>query len=112
MAFLADTPASHLAGAFKESVGGARKKCRHCMASFETMNACFTEEKFTLRNGLDHEEQLKLIENAPTKFLKYYSKLFGLTVGQSWKKRLILMFANNYLKMLCTSFWRASFLTN
>lgn len=97
MAFLADTPASHLAGAFKESVGGARKKCRHCMASFETMNECFTEEEFTLRNGLDHEEQLKLK---------------GLTVGQSWKKHLILMFANNYLKMLCTSFWRTSFLTN
>lgn len=78
MAFLADTPASHLAGAFKESLGGARKKCHHCMASFETMNECFTEEEFTLRNGLDHEEQLKLIENAPTRFLKYYSKLFGV----------------------------------
>ena len=79
LALLADTPASHLAGAFKESVGGARKKCRHCMASFETMNECFTEEEFTLRNELDHEEQLKFIENAPTKFLKeYYSMLFGV----------------------------------
>ena len=32
-----------------------------------------------LRNELDHEEQLNLIENAPTKFFKeYYSKLFGV----------------------------------
>lgn len=59
MALLADTPASHLAGAFKESVDGTGKKCRHCMASFETMNEYFTEEEFTLRNELDHEEQLK-----------------------------------------------------
>ena len=79
LALLADTPSSHLAGAFKESVGGARKKCRHCMASFKMMNECFTEEEFTLRKELDHEERLKLIENMPTKFLKeYYSMLFGV----------------------------------
>lgn len=79
LALLADTPASHLAGAFKEGVGGARKKCRHCMASFEDMNECFTEEEFSLRNKNNHEEQLKLIENAPNKFLReYYSKLFGV----------------------------------
>ena len=79
LALLADTPASHLAGAFKESVGGARRKCRHCMATFETMNEWFTEEEFLLRNKDDHEEQLNLMENTPSKFLKeYYSMFFGV----------------------------------
>lgn len=78
LALLADTPASHQVGAFKEIVGGARKKCRHCIASYKTMNECFTEE-FALRNENNHGEQLKLIENVPTKFLKeYYSMLFGV----------------------------------
>lgn len=76
---LADTPASNLGAGFKESVGGARRKCRHCMTDYEKMQEFFTEEDFTLRNAEDHEEHLKLIENAPTKFLKeYYSKLFGV----------------------------------
>ena len=34
LAVVADTPASQLLGAFKESVGGAKRKCRHCMADF------------------------------------------------------------------------------
>ena len=77
LAVLADTAASNLGGGFKESVGGARRKCRHCMATYESMQECFTEEEFTLRNAEDHEEHLKWLENAPTKFLKeYYSKHF------------------------------------
>ena len=37
LAFLADTPVSQSAGGFKEGFGGAKRKCRHCMATFETM---------------------------------------------------------------------------
>ena len=33
LVFLADTPASNLGAGFKESVGGARRKCCHCMAT-------------------------------------------------------------------------------
>ena len=79
LAFLADTPACNVGAGFKESVGGARKKCRHCDATYETMQECFSEEDFTLRCKQDHEEQLKRLEKAPNKFLReYYSKLFGI----------------------------------
>lgn len=37
LAVIADTPASQAVGYFKESVGGARRKCRHCVASWEKM---------------------------------------------------------------------------
>ena len=32
VAFVGDTPAVNLAGGFKEGVGGAMRKCRHCLA--------------------------------------------------------------------------------
>ena len=79
LAFLADTPASNVGAGFKENVGGARKKCRHCCATYETMQECFSGEEFTLRCKQGHEEQLKRLEKAPNKFLReYYSKLFGI----------------------------------
>lgn len=79
LAFLADTPASNLGAGFKESVGGARRKCRHCMATYETMQEYFTEEEFTLRCKDSHEEQLQRLESAPSQFLReYYSKIFGV----------------------------------
>ena len=80
LALLADTPASNLGGGFKESVSGAFRKCRLCMATFDTMQELFTEEVFTLRSKEDHASHLELIENAPSKFLKqYYSKKCGIT---------------------------------
>ena len=33
VAFVGDTPAVNLAGGFKEGVGRAMRKCRHCMAT-------------------------------------------------------------------------------
>lgn len=33
VAFLGDTPAVNMAGGFKEGVGRAMRKCRHCMAT-------------------------------------------------------------------------------
>lgn len=32
VAFVGDTPAVNMAGGFKEGVGRAWRKCRHCMA--------------------------------------------------------------------------------
>ena len=32
VAFVGDTPAVNMAGGFKEGVGGAMRKCRHCLA--------------------------------------------------------------------------------
>lgn len=79
LAVLADTPASQAAGGFKESVGGARRKCRHCMANFESMQDFFSEEDFMCRDRELHETQLNDIENAESKFLKnFFSKNFGI----------------------------------
>ena len=33
LAFVADTPAAAKVGGFKEGVGGAERKCRHCMCT-------------------------------------------------------------------------------
>ena len=79
LAFLADTPASQSAGGFKEGVGGAKRKCRHCMATFETMQEFFEEDLFQLRDHDDHEEQLWDIENAQNKYLRqYFCKEYGI----------------------------------
>ncbi|XP_068735393.1 uncharacterized protein [Montipora capricornis] len=43
LAFLADTPASHTSAGFKEGVGSARRKCRHCIATFDSMQEYFEE---------------------------------------------------------------------
>ena len=58
LAVIADTPASQLLGGFKESVGGAKRKCRHCMANFEDMQSKFREEEYELRNQAMHDYHL------------------------------------------------------
>lgn len=50
LALLADTSTSYLARAFKGSIGGARKMCRHSMTSFEDMNEHLMEGEFSSRN--------------------------------------------------------------
>ena len=79
LAVLAETPASQSLGGYKEGVGGARCKCRHCMTDWETMQEPFTEEEFLLRNHTLHQQQLSDIENAGLPFLKnYFSKQYGI----------------------------------
>ncbi|XP_020909444.1 uncharacterized protein LOC110247358 [Exaiptasia diaphana] len=91
LAVLADTPASQCAGGFKEGVGGAYRKCRHCMANPEDMQNNFFEENFVLRNMTTHEKYLELIENAPSQYLRtYYSKKSGVT------RRSKLLEADNF----------------
>lgn len=83
---LAVTPASQAMGGYKEGVGGARCKCRHCMANFDKMQNNFQEEDFEIRTTDQHEKQIQLIENAPSKYLKeYYSKCFGV----NWRSKLL-----------------------
>lgn len=72
LAFLADTPASYKPGGLKEGKGDARRKCRHCMATFDTIQKYFEEDFFKLSDQDDHEEQLHEIENAPSRYLKDY----------------------------------------
>ncbi len=84
LAVVADTPASNLLGAFKESVGGAKRKCRHCMADFEAMQSLFTEEEFDLRNKDLHDYHLEQMEEDPS-LAEHYSKEYGVV------KRSILL---------------------
>lgn len=77
LAVVADTPASQLLGAFKESVGGAKRKCRHCMADFEAMQCMFTEDEFDLHNKeLDEYHLNQLKEHASLR--EHYSKEYGV----------------------------------
>lgn len=58
LAVIADTPASQAIGCYKESVGGAKRKCHHCMTTWDKMQEHFTEEEFILRNSNLHEKQV------------------------------------------------------
>ncbi|XP_071821716.1 uncharacterized protein [Apostichopus japonicus] len=79
LAFVADTPASHLGGGFKEGVGFAFQKCRHCNADEVTMQESFSESNFNPRSLKSHEEQCRLIETAPnTELRSHYSTVFGV----------------------------------
>jgi len=75
-AYIADTPASHEAAGFKEGVGGSFKKCRHCHATFETMQTCFCEDEFNLRNLIEHLAYLEEMSQQSA-----LSQHFGITYG-------------------------------
>ena len=79
LAGIADTPASQAFGCFKEGVGGAKRKCRHCMTTWEKMQEHFLEEDFLLRDSTQHEQQLSVIENAGSQYLRtFFSKQYGI----------------------------------
>ena len=77
LAVVADTPASNLLGGYKESVGGAKRKCRHCMADFNAIQSLFTEEQFDLRNEELHEYHLRQMQENPS-LHQHYSKEYGV----------------------------------
>lgn len=77
LAVVADTPASTLLGGFKESVGRAKRKCRHCLADFDQMQTIFTEEEFELRNQEIHSYHLQQLEDNPTLY-QHFSKEYGV----------------------------------
>lgn len=75
LAVIADTPASNFLGGYKEGVGGARRKCRDCMADFDDMQTKFEEDDFMLRSKELHEyhlQQLEENEGLRTHFSKEY----------------------------------------
>ena len=75
LAVIADTPASNFLGGYKGGVGGARRKCRDCMADFDDMQTKFEEDDFMLRSKELHEyhlQQLEENEGLRTHFSKEY----------------------------------------
>lgn len=77
LAVIADTPASQLLGGFKESVGGAKRKCRHCMTDFDEMQLSFVEEDFLLRSKELYDYHLNNIEQNED-LHQHFSKEYGI----------------------------------
>lgn len=67
----------NLLGVYKESVGGAKRKCRHCMADFHAIQSLFTEEQFHLRNEELHEYHLRQMQENPS-LHQHYFKEYGV----------------------------------
>lgn len=65
-----DTLAQHEVAGFKEGVGFAYSKCRHCECHFEDMQEKFNEDFFVKRTMASHNRQCNDIEKASTDFLK------------------------------------------
>lgn len=65
-----DTLAQHELAGFKEGVGFAYSKCRHCECSFEDMQLYFNEDAFTKRTLNEHVRQCDEIEKAKTDLLR------------------------------------------
>ncbi|XP_028417997.1 uncharacterized protein LOC114542721 [Dendronephthya gigantea] len=79
-----DTLGQHYLGGFKEGVGVAFQKCRHCQCSFEQMQTDFLEEEFNLRTKENYSEQFDAIEQAPTPIVqKDLRTTYGLTQRSS-----------------------------
>ncbi|KAL2076343.1 hypothetical protein ACEWY4_028044 [Coilia grayii] len=65
-----DTLAQHELAGFKEGVGFAFSKCRHCECSYEDMQSQFREDLFTKRTLEKHIRQCDEIEKANTDLLR------------------------------------------
>lgn len=76
---MADTLERNKANGLKEGVSGAKRKYRHCMATFEDMQCYFTEEDFHQRNIDEHKQHLLKLEGSASKCLgDFYSKHYGI----------------------------------
>ena len=77
LAVVADTPASNLLGGFKESVGGAKRKYRHCVADFDQIQTIFSEVELELRNQEIHFYHLHQLQDNPA-LNQHFSKEYGV----------------------------------
>lgn len=74
-----DTLAQHEVAGFKEGVGFAYSKCRHCECNFEDMQNKFNEDLFVKRTVASYNRQCSDIEQASTDFLREHLKTtFGI----------------------------------
>ena len=75
-----DTLGQHYWGGFKEGVGAAFQKCRHCQCAFNEMQFNFLEEDFILRTKETYTAQCDAIEQAPTATVqKDLQTTYGIT---------------------------------
>lgn len=74
IAVCGDTLAQHELAGFKEGVGFAYSKCRHCECTFEDMQTNFDENDFVHRTQARHIRQCLEIDKASTDNLKAHLK--------------------------------------
>ena len=80
LGFCGDTLASHEFSGFKEGVGFAYQKCRHCECTFGDMQVYFHEKDFILRSLDRYDQQVAEIEMAPTVGMRNrLSVAYGIT---------------------------------
>lgn len=80
-----DALAQHEVAGFKEGVGFAYSRCRHCECNFEDMQKQFNEDLFVKRTMASHNRQCSDIEKASTDFLREHLKS---TFGINWRSKL------------------------
>lgn len=90
-----DTLGQHELCGFKEGVGFAYSKCRHCECSFEDMQMYFDEDNFELRTQERHVRQCSDIEMANTEYLRNSLKT---TFGINKRSKLVEFPAFNLIK--------------
>ena len=73
LVLIADTPAAHWLGGFKDGVGFARKACRYCDANESTMKSCFTASSFHLRTLTEHLKRCSDLSSLSNDAFKYWS---------------------------------------
>lgn len=81
-----DTLAQHELAGFKEGVGFAYSKCRHCECTYEEMQINFEEQLFTKRTKEKHVRQCLEIERASTELVKSALKT---TYGINRRSKLV-----------------------
>ena len=86
IAICGDTLAQHDLAGFKQGVGFAYSKCRHCECSFDDMQSNFEENKFAERTLEKHIRQFLEIDKASTETLKASLKT---TYGINRRSRLV-----------------------
>ena len=62
---------------YKEGVGGALRKCRHCNTDYETMQNNFEEEKFLPRTLGQHLRQCQVLDQSET-LREHHSTNYGI----------------------------------
>jgi len=75
---LADTPAAHWLGGFKEGVGFARKACRCCDANEPSMRSRFTASSFQQRTLSEHLKRCSDLCSLSKEAYKYWSCSWGI----------------------------------
>ncbi|KAL3970579.1 LETM1 and EF-hand domain-containing protein 1, mitochondrial [Sarotherodon galilaeus] len=86
IAICGDTLAQHEIAGFKEGIGFAYSKCRHCECNFDDMQSVFEEKKFVQRTLEKHIRQCFEIDKASTDLLKASLKT---TYGINRRSRIV-----------------------